>query len=249
VRNLLTAFGSDVGKVREQNEDHIFISDPYPNGFYIAIVADGMGGHLAGEIASKTAVETIYKELDPYVSKARNINELKYVLEEAIFRANELVYHKSIQNEEYRGMGTTIVTAIVCESQILLANIGDSRAYLIREDHIEQLTNDHSLVNELLKSGQISEEDAIHHPRKNIITRALGTEENVKVDIDLIMWEKGQTLLLCTDGLTDEVSDQEILQVLNGSSEFSQKIVDDLIKYANKAEGKDNISIIMIHHI
>ncbi len=207
-----------------------------------------MGGHLAGEVASKIAVETIYQELDPYVEKAGNINELKYVLEEAIFRANDIVYHKSVQDERFRGMGTTIVTAIVCENQILLGHIGDSRAYLIDREKIEQLTNDHSLVNELVKSGQISEEDAIHYPRKNIITRALGTDESVKVDIELVKWEQGQTLLLCTDGLTDEVSDQQILEVIIGSPIFSQKIVDELIAYANQEEGKDNISIIMIHH-
>lgn len=248
MRNLLTALGSDVGKVREINEDHVYLSEQYPNGSYIAILADGMGGHLAGEIASKTAVEIIYQELHPFVANARNINELKYVLEEAIEKANSVVYQKSMKDERYRGMGTTIVAAIVNEDEILLGHIGDSRAYLIDSEKIQQLTSDHSLVNELLKSGQISEKDAINHPRKNILTRALGTDEYVKVDMNLLPWKKGQTLLLCSDGLTNEVSDQKIFELVNLTPENPNHVVERLIFQANQAEGKDNISVILIHH-
>ncbi|MFV9509930.1 Stp1/IreP family PP2C-type Ser/Thr phosphatase [Tepidibacillus sp. LV47] len=248
MRILLTAVGSDVGKVRESNEDHVYLSEQYPNGSYIAIVADGMGGHLAGEIASKTAVETIYQELHPYVTKARSISELKGVLEEAIEKANTVVYQTSINDERYRGMGTTVVAAIVNEEGILLGHIGDSRAYLIDQEKIQQLTSDHSLVNELVKSGQISEEDAINHPRKNILTRALGTDESVKLDMNLIPWKKGQTLLLCSDGLTNEVSDEKIFELVNLNPENPNEIVKQLIDQANQAEGKDNISVILIHH-
>ena len=245
---MLTAFGSDVGKVRDHNEDHVFLSQQFDNGAYIAIVADGMGGHLAGEVASQTAVEVIYKELHSYVAKASHLHDLKYVLEEAIYVANKIVYQKSMNEERYRGMGTTVLVAIVNEEGILLGHIGDSRAYLLDKGNIRQLTSDHSLVNELVKSGQISEEEAIKHPRKNILTRALGTDEKVKADLDLFTWEKGQTLLLCSDGLTNELQEDKILETIYHSSVNPSIAVGQLIDLANQEEGKDNISVILIHH-
>lgn len=244
---MLTAVRSDVGKVREINEDYVFLSEPYPNGLMIAIVADGMGGHLAGEIASKTAVDAIYQVLSPLMTESLTIAQYKDGLEQAIYQANAKVYQQSMLHDKYHGMGTTVVAAIVSPQWLILGHIGDSRAYLLNGENIRQLTADHSLVNELLKNGQISEEEAISHPQKNILTRALGTEENVKVDMDLIYWEREQTLILCTDGLTNHVSDEKIIEIVNQNT-LLQEMADHFLSLANQTGGEDNISMIIMRH-
>ena len=244
---MLAAVRSDVGKVREINEDYTFLSEPYSNGLILAIVGDGMGGHLAGEIASKSAVETVFEQLNPIMTENLNVEKYKEEMEKAISIANQRVYEKSQNNDNYRGMGTTIVVSIVSTEWILLGHIGDSRAYLIDDDKIKQLTLDHSLVNELLINGQITEEEAVSHPQKNILTRALGTDQEVKIDIIMEKWEKSQTLLLCSDGLTNHVSDQTIFEVLLDKKPL-EKTLDQLLLLANQAGGNDNISVIIIKH-
>lgn len=248
MRSLLAAVRSDVGKVREINEDCVYLSEPYTNELMIAIVADGMGGHLAGEIASKTAVETIYQELQSTIQEQRTIEEYQNALEFVIRQANSKVYQQSINQEDYRGMGTTIIASIISPQWIIIGHIGDSRAYLFTENQVKQLTTDHSLVNELLKSGQISQEEAINHPKKNVLTRALGTDENVKIDMHVIEWSQDQTLLLCTDGLTNRLSEEKILSVVNQARLSPQEITDHLVELANQAGGEDNISVIVIRH-
>lgn len=248
MRALLAAIRSDVGKVREINEDYTYISDPYPNGLMLAIVADGMGGHFAGEVASKTAVETIKQELHPIMTDNLTIDQYKNALEKAIYKANDKVYEQSISNDGLRGMGTTIVASIISSDWVILAHIGDSRAYLIDDKQIKQLTWDHSLVNELLKNGQITEEEAISHPQKNVITRALGTDQQVEIDTILIHWEEKQTLVFCSDGLTNHVPDEKILEVVQDKSMPIQEAADELLSIANHAGGEDNISIILLQY-
>lgn len=245
---MLTAVRSDIGRIREINQDYVFLSQSFENGLILAIVADGMGGHLAGEIASKMAVVTIYREVERIMGEYLSLDEYKKALDQAIYKANEEVYQESLQNEEYRGMGTTIVVAMIHPNWIILGHIGDSRAYLLDMENIKQLTRDHSLVSELLMNGQISEEEAISHPQKNILMRALGTEDTVKTDFQVMEWSKGQTILLCTDGLTNQLSDQDIFEVVQDSSRSLQEIADHLLLLANQAGGDDNISVIIVQH-
>lgn len=244
---MLAAVRSDIGKVREINEDFTYVSELYPNGLLFAIVADGMGGHLAGEVASKTAVETVKEELKAIINQDLEIDEISKALESAIKKANEIVYQESLNNDKYKGMGTTIVSAIISPGWVLLAHIGDSRAYIILEDQIKQLTADHSLVNELLKNGQISEEEAFSHPQRNVLTRALGTELDVQIDINTFNWDKGNKLILCSDGLTDHFSTEELFELTN-NRENLEEMVDELVALANKAGGADNISIIVVRN-
>jgi len=247
---LQAAFRSDVGRVREVNEDYVFLSDQYPNGWLIAIVADGMGGHLAGEIASKMAVELIVKEIDPTIMEdSYTIDQYKNILEQAIQKANQQVHLKALNEDEYRGMGTTIIASIISPQWIIFGHIGDSRAYLTENNTIKQVTNDHSLVNELLKSGQITEAEANLHPQKNVLTRALGTDDKVKVDMAVINWEKDQTLIMCSDGLSNRLSDQEILEVTQQSHLSPDEMVTHFVSLANQAGGEDNISIIIVRHV
>ncbi len=239
---------SDVGKVREINEDAVFLSDAYPNGLRIAIVADGMGGHLAGEVASQTAIDTIMEQLHHKLSENNSIESLENALKLGIMESNSKIFQQSKEDIQYRGMGTTVVTAIIDSDWIILGHIGDSRAYLVNPTKIVQLTKDHSLVNELLRNGQITEEEAENHPQKNILTRALGTDEIVKIDHSVIHWEKDDTLILCSDGLTNRVNDQMILDYVNNDDFSAQEVADQLVNLANQAGGEDNISVIIIRH-
>ncbi len=249
VRSLLAGVRSDIGQVRNVNQDYVLLSEPYNNGLMLAIVADGMGGHLAGEVASKMAAEAIYQELDPLLNKQiASVEQYKFALEQAIFFANEKVYQASLVNEEYKGMGTTIVAGIFHDNWIVLGHIGDSRAYLINNEGIIQLTADHSLVNELLQNGQISQEEADSHPKKNILMRALGTEATAKIDIQVTQWEKEQTMLLCTDGLTNQLTNQEIFEVVQSGTFSAQDMAEHLLSLANQAGGEDNISVIVVQH-
>jgi len=247
VRSLQAGVRSDVGKVRDMNQDYLFVSEPYQNGLMIAIIADGMGGHLAGDVASKMATEIIYRELDVVMKENLPLEKYKTALEQALFKANQEVYQTSIRHDEYHGMGTTVVVAIIHENWIVLGHIGDSRAYLVDDGKIYQLTADHSLVNELVQNGHISQEEAISYPQKNILTRALGTEATIKVDLHVVHWEKKQTFILCTDGLTNHLSDQQIVEVVHRRTMSVQDKADHLIAMANQAGGEDNISVIIIH--
>ena len=248
MRSLEIGVRSDVGKVREINEDSVFLSEAYPNGLRIAIVADGMGGHLAGEVASQTAIELITKLLHSKLSEDITIEKLEEALQEGIIESNSKIYLQSKNDLQFRGMGTTVVAAIISNEWIILGHIGDSRAYLVNETKITQLTKDHSLVNELLRNGQITEEEAENHPQKNILTRALGTDELVKIDHTVIHWENEDTLILCTDGLTNRVSDQKMSDLINNRAFTAQDIADQLVELANEAGGEDNISVIIIRH-
>lgn len=245
---LQTVARTDVGKVRDINEDYVFLSDIYSNGVILAIVADGMGGHLAGEIASKTSVEKIREIIEKKMSKKMTEDDYKELLREAIIEANTSVYNLSLKNEDYNGMGTTIIVSLITDEWLILAHIGDSRAYLINDNDYIQLTNDHSLVNELLNSGQITEEEALVHPQKNVLTRALGTDQKVDIDILRTDWRENQILMLCSDGLTNYVSDKKIVELINNPFLQVEQIADNLIKEANEFGGEDNISLIIIRN-
>ena len=238
-----TVWRTDKGKVRPHNEDAVdlFRSDL---GSLVAVVADGMGGHQSGEVASRHAVQVIRRELRS-LSPDSSTEEQKKRLSEAVVKANAEVHQLAAGNEQYRGMGTTVIAAVVSESQVVLAHIGDSRAYILHDGGLYQLTEDHSLVNMLLKHGQITEEEARNHPHRNMIVKALGTNTEVEADIIVTPWEKEDTLLICSDGLTGLVEERDIGLVLTSDVPLSEQ-ADRLVQLALDAGGTDNISLILI---
>ena len=234
---------SHTGLIREINEDSYFVSEDTMNLF---IVADGMGGHKAGEVASSLAIDSVKSFIQNHIPKAvgNSDESVCKIIEEAIFEANTRVFKESIQEERYQGMGTTITMALI-QSKMFIGHIGDSRAYLIRDGEITQITQDHSLVAELLKNGTITEKEAKAHPQRNIITRALGTEENILVDVYTIELLQGDIIVLCSDGLSNLVDPVEIKESLMNSRSM-QVGCEHLVALANERGGHDNITIIGI---
>ena len=234
---------SDVGKKRTQNEDSFYASDFIKNTGYI-IVADGMGGHNAGEIASKMAVDTI-REYFSENADWKTVNDIRRILKESIEQANKKIFEKSQKDEILFGMGTTIVLCIIEENNLYIANVGDSRLYHIKKDVINQVTKDHSLVQKLIDQGEISEEEAENHPNKNVITRAVGTNEEVEIDFYKFCADENDTVVICTDGLSNMVKKEEILNISNEYGdvcECAKKLVDE----ANLNGGPDNITVAVI---
>jgi len=231
---------TDIGKKRVQNQDSIFFTDepigPLPN---LYIVADGMGGHKAGDVASKTAIECITE----YV-KESTLNNSVSVLKRAIIYANDKIYKMARENEDWKGMGTTLVAAVCEEDTLYVANIGDSRLYFIGDD-IRQVTMDHSLVEELIRSGQLERNKGRNHPEKNIITRALGISDKVVTDFFELEIQENESILLCSDGLTNMIEDDEIKEIVLECSGDITAAVEKLIDRANYYGGKDNISVVL----
>lgn len=242
---MAAVFRTDTGKIRTLNEDcgGFF----WNNNRLLAVVADGMGGHQAGEIASEMAVSFLEEEWQK-VTDDLTPSEAERWLYDTITEANVKLFNFSKSNPDYSGMGTTIVAVICTETNVTFAHIGDSRIYLLNESGFSLLTEDHSLVNELVKNGQITKEEAEHHPRKHILLRALGTEEEVTVDIRSLDWEENDYLLLCSDGLTNKVDDRELEQIIR-TPESLEKQADELITMANAAGGEDNITLILLKHV
>lgn len=243
---MLTANRSDIGRVRHVNEDQSWVSQ-LNNGITLAIVADGMGGHQAGDVASQKAVDAFRSMLEQSAAKADlSVQEGKMLIRQAITQANEAVFELASRNENYHNMGTTIVAALVKKDNAIIGHVGDSRAYKITEGVIKQITFDHTLVNELVKSGQLSEEEAAHHPRRNVLTRAVGTDSHVEIEVQAIEWSPQDVLLLCSDGLSNMVSDQQILQtIMTEKLELDAK-ADHLIQLALHAGGDDNITVVLL---
>ncbi|MBU9712466.1 Stp1/IreP family PP2C-type Ser/Thr phosphatase [Evansella tamaricis] len=238
-------FRTDVGQVRPHNEDDgaFAIGE---NGLLLALVADGMGGHQAGDVASKMTKEYLlskWQEMNTVFSP----KEAEKWLEDSIHEVNEHIFTHSKENVQCEGMGTTLVAAICSDQFVTVAHVGDSRIYMKTSAGLKQMTADHSLVGELVRSGQITEDEAMHHPRKNVILRALGTEESIKVDVNTIDWDPGSYLLLCSDGLTDKLSDHEIDEELSKDVSL-EMMADRLIEMANERGGEDNVTITLLRH-
>jgi serine/threonine protein phosphatase PrpC len=234
---------TDIGRIRLVNEDRSVVQNDL-NGFVLAIVADGMGGHQAGDIASQMAIEVIQLHLQT-LEKDMSIDMCKTALQTAIEKANQSIFEFAQSREQYHGMGTTVVAILANEQFLAIGHIGDSRAYLVTADNITQLTEDHSLVTELLKSGQITAEEANHHPRRNVLTRALGTDANVDVEVGHFEWQTDDTVLLCSDGLSGQLDSHELFGILNMEQDLHWK-ADQLIAGALQAGGDDNISVILL---
>jgi serine/threonine protein phosphatase PrpC len=240
---MKAVYRTDQGKIRQHNEDSggVFINRA---GQRLAIVADGMGGHRAGDVASEMAIE----HLKDFWEKSEGISSADQAeawLREHINKVNAKILEHAKTNHECEGMGTTIVAAICTNRFTTIANIGDSRCYLFNETGFNQVTEDHSLVNELVRSGQITKEDAENHPRKNVLLRALGTETEVEIDIKTVTFENGDFLLLCSDGLSNKVKEAELKEVLTADSSLEQK-ASRLIELANDYGGEDNITLVIV---
>jgi serine/threonine protein phosphatase PrpC len=242
---MKTAFRTDVGQIRSINEDRAVITE-LPNGWLLAVLADGMGGHQAGDVASQSAVDRLASEL-AQLESGRPDGELRDHLRETIARANAYIHAQSVSRPELAGMGTTLVAALASPERVFIAHVGDSRAYLLRGDELVQLTEDHSLVNELVRSGQISPEEAKAHPQRNVLTRALGTEPFVAPDLHELEWSAGDLLLLCTDGLTNMINDADILGTLKSGTDLDA-MAERLVEQALEAGGSDNVSVILVRN-
>ncbi|GMG97190.1 Stp1/IreP family PP2C-type Ser/Thr phosphatase [Tepidimicrobium xylanilyticum] len=235
---------TDIGRIREVNQDAYYISVIEENPLFI--VADGMGGHKAGEIASNMAVDIISADLGKDVTLLElDDNSIKNRIKESIGRANEEIYKKSLEDESYSGMGTTVTLIYSKGKKVFIGHVGDSRAYLLRKNILLQLTKDHSLVEELIRNGSISREEAKLHPQRHIITRAVGTSPDVEADLIVQEKHKGDIFLLCTDGLTSMLADDEIREQLL-ICENMQKICEELVEFANEKGGFDNITVVAI---
>ena len=225
------AGATDTGRKRRRNEDAYVISPP------LFAVADGMGGAQAGEIASKLAATVLEDTDSGSLSGRERLN--------ALFQeANKRVYDRSTADPAASGMGTTMTVALIEGNEVTIGHVGDSRAYLVRDGRLEQLTEDHSLVNELMKSGRLSPEEAETHPQRSVITRALGTDPDVAVDAFTIKAQEGDVFLLCSDGLTAMVDDAEILGVVEQNRDDLDRATKSLVSAANRGGGEDNITVV-----
>jgi serine/threonine protein phosphatase PrpC len=235
---------SHKGMARKSNEDFYYIPSEGQNQ-NLAMIADGMGGHNAGEIASSMAVETVLEYfLNNWDSDSKDPIGL---IEEAIETSNHILFNLAESNDAYKGMGTTLVLAYFYEGKVYLGHVGDSRGYLIRNGEITQLTKDHSLVQELLDNGTITSEEVEKHPQKNIITRALGTEETIEIDCHQIPLEAGDIILLCTDGLILHVDLKQKIELLE-SSHSMQELAYELVDLALGEGGLDDITVVAIKY-
>lgn len=231
------------GMVRNSNQDSYAYGNFSENACW-AIVCDGMGGVNGGNVASQTAVETISESFERNYRENMNENSVKNMMQAALSRANYLVLTRAEAEQELAGMGTTVVAAVALGEKVCIMHIGDSRAYLINSEGIRQITKDHSIVQMMLDNGQITPEQAKEHPRRHIITRAIGVEENVDSDYDEVEPENGDILLLCSDGLTNYADDSDIHRlVMQGDFEG---IADRLIAFANQNGGGDNITAVAV---
>ncbi len=231
---------TNVGNYRKNNEDSYYI-DPSEKLF---VLADGMGGHLAGEKASAMATEIIAKNFEK-LSENPNIQDIMDMTNESIKKANSEIFTKSATNEDYRGMGTTVVMGYVLDDTFVYSSVGDSRIYIIDSD-INQITKDDSFVNYLMEIGEITEDEAKVHPKKNVLTKALGTNEDVEVIINNLKLKDKDIVLLCSDGLTNMVSNEKICEIVKNNSPKIAR--DKLIELALKNGGMDNITFILIYN-
>jgi len=222
------------------NQDFVYASEqPVGNLPNLFIVADGMGGHNAGDLASRSTVETMVD----YIESAGEKVPIP-LLEAAILAANRKVLEKSQSDKNLEGMGTTVVAATVVENCLYVANVGDSRLYVL-DDQIQQITRDHSLVEEMVRAGQIGREEARNHPEKNIITRAVGMKNKLRIDFFDVALYAGDKFLLCTDGLTNMVEDEDILELVQKETSL-EAAAHRLVAMANRNGGKDNISVVLV---
>ena len=235
---------TDRGKVRKQNEDAVGLLKNQAEQT-LAIVADGMGGHKAGDVAS-SIVRSLFLDEWKQNEGIDTIEDAKDWLDERIRMANKKVYDHAQNNPECDGMGTTVIASILLKNDIIIAHIGDSRSYLFNQT-LEQITTDHTLVNELVQNGEITKQEADKHPQKNVLMKALGTDESITPDVFSIEWEINDRLLICTDGLSDKLSETEIAAFLSEDKSI-EDIAEELVDRANELGGEDNITVVILEN-
>lgn len=231
---ILSAFRTDVGKVRANNQDAPIVSEK----LRLYGVADGMGGHKGGEVASTSARDDLLRELE---GKTPSVAALSGAIEEV----NRQIYHQQEHDDALTGMGTTLSVLWMSDNFVYIGHVGDSRVYLLRDGEFKQMTLDHSLVEQLVREGVLTEEEAQNHPMRNIITRAIGTDESVEVDVVVEERRKGDMWLACSDGLHGLVDDRQMRDALRQYA--PEKAADVLLKAALDAGGRDNVTLVIVH--
>lgn len=235
---------TDAGNVRKQNQDYYEIIS-YDKDHLAAVVCDGMGGAKSGNVASHLAADVFSGEIRRNLRPELTANDAKRVLADAVALANQAVYEYAQISESYTGMGTTLVAAMICGKTLVIANVGDSRAYLLSPSGVRQITVDHSVVQLMIRRGQITAEEGKHHPHKNLITRAVGTEEKVAADIFTLPLDGNEHVLLCSDGLSNLVTDQEILfEVVHGVRKDC--CCQRLLEIAKSRGAPDNVTALLM---
>lgn len=233
---------TDVGRVRKTNQDSYFAC-AFDDGSVFVVVCDGMGGASGGSEASTAAVQAFYAYTKEHYEAGGDSLALDRLLRDAAAEANRQVYEYSVEHKELHGMGTTIVAALVTQEEALVVNAGDSRAYLVDEDGVIQVTKDHSIVQDMIDSGKITPDEAATHPQKNIITRALGVAKRLETDSFQIVYPKGAALLFCTDGLTNSVEESVMAEVVK---ERPDDAAEELVRLANENGGGDNVTVVVV---
>jgi len=240
---LRFAAGTDTGLIRDTNEDSYRIIPESSQNPCVAIIADGMGGHNCGEVASKMAVDYISDFIERKGSLLFSCPNVGEEIRKLVGEANTAVFEASLARPEASGMGTTLTMAVIVGSRVTVAHVGDSRLYMARSDTMRQMTQDHSYIEELIKNGTLTREEAERHPRKHVITRAIGSSKDLEVDILDFEIQKGDILLLCTDGLTNMICENEIYNIIKECE--PQKACEKLIEAAKSKGGEDNITVIV----
>lgn len=236
---------SDIGMVRHSNQDAFVIGELSDKATF-AVVCDGMGGANGGNVASQMAVDNLSASLKSGFRPNMSEASIKNLINSAVSSTNIKVFDKAKENKELSGMGTTVVVVLILDNTAYIAHAGDSRAYRFSKNNLEQITRDHSIVQNMIEDGKLTVEEARFHPRKNVITRALGVEENVKVEFTVVDLIKGDKLLICTDGLSNYVSAEDIAALL--SKDGIENIAKTLVNVANSNGGGDNITAVVIEN-
>ena len=239
---------TDIGLVRKENQDAYLIRENLPSGHSICVVCDGMGGSAGGQLASKIATETFAAELEKVLQPDMEPEQLRAASSYAVALANDAIRSAATEIEDYRNMGTTLVAAVSYAGGAVITNVGDSRAYHICESGITRITKDHSLVESMVDRGDITAEQARRHPNRNLITRALGPDADAQCDGYICPLEAGEYLLLCTDGLVNTVTDQEMLfEVIHGDS--TDSCLDRLMTIAKNQGAPDNVTVVLMQNL
>lgn len=235
---------TDVGKTRSMNQDSFFVSDNNSNGLNLYILADGMGGYKGGEIASKVAITAVSKFiLEKFDEIQKDKQSILNLVEDSIEFANSAIYEESEQDEELQDMGTTLEVVLIYKGKVYIGHIGDSRIYRVRKNKMKKITTDHSYVEKLIQDGEITREEAYNHPKKNLLIKALGTDEEACPDMIYTVLNKNDVIIICSDGLTNMIREDEILEIVKEPNEDCAEI---LVEEANLAGGLDNITVIVI---
>lgn len=236
---------TDVGLRRHENQDTFAVEQGKK--LLIAVVCDGMGGAEGGQIASSVAVETFMKEMRALIRADMTAEQLRELASFCVAKANTAVYQRALQDPAYQGMGTTLVSAVAEEKYAIVCNIGDSRAYLIRDGEITRITHDHSVVQTLVENGNITAEEARTHPNRNLITRALGPEEHIECDVYDVTLGADERLLLCSDGLVVTATDEEMYEAV-GRGDTPEESLEHLLELSKQRGAPDNVTAVLLYH-